>query len=745
MPCLLAIPYRGNYTDLGTSLSIPIQLDIRAALEKILANPSFRRSPKLSQFLSFVVERKMREAPIEDFKEFIIGTEVLQRAPDFDPRTDNIVRTYANRLRTQLGEYYASAGAHDEIVIEIPRGSYVPVFRTRSVAPAAASIPADALPSPRGEYKKLAWFVAGSAILVGAAVFAAWLFRTPTAATPILEASIVLPPGLSVDPGSVGAFSPDGSAYAFPATDGDGKRQIWLRRLSSSAVRPLPGTDDAMFPFWAPDGKNIAFFANKRLKRIQIPDGPVTVITDAPLGRGGTWNERNIILFTAQTAGPIYRVPADGGTPVPATSLDSKRQETSHRWPHFLPDGNRFLYFSRAISEGSGIWLGTLDRSESRLLFPHLEITSPSFVSRSSKAWVVDTEGGRLVARRVEPRTLVQIGPVQILAGEIPYPPSTGNAYHASRSGDLVFVRGEMVVSQPTIVQRSGKTEAFALEPGDYGGLKLSRDGRRLAYERRDPGLGTTDIWFTELDRRTSIRVSAEPATEGNPTWAPDGREMAFSVQRKSGTELRIARVDGEDYAYDVKGEPRTGGGPDDWSNDGRYLLLTRDDPQTMLNLWVAELTLEPSRHIKNWTLVAGEMGNERQGRFSPDGRMLVYSADSSGRDEVYVKRLGDAKAGQKWQVSTGGGAFPSWNSNGRELFFLEPGGVMMSAAVHPSKATGLLVATPVPLFQSHAIALTPRQYPYAWMPNGKFLVNQRMPRQIQAISLRWNAFSELP
>jgi hypothetical protein len=190
------------------------------------------------------------------------------------------------------------------------------------------------------------------------------------------------------------SLSPGGEQLAFVATGADSISRIWIRSMGALSPRPIPGTEDALYPFWSPDGRSIGFFARGMLKRIDLNGGPARTLAAASYGRGGSWNRQGEILFAASTIGVIYAISADGGTPQPRTRLDPARGHTSHRWPHFLPDGRRFLYFARADSQGEeGIYLASLDD------------TATTFITHSSfggayvePGWVLYLSDGMLLA-----------------------------------------------------------------------------------------------------------------------------------------------------------------------------------------------------------------------------------------------------------------------------------------------------------------------------------------------------------
>ncbi len=204
------------------------------------------------------------------------------------------------------------------------------------------------------------------ASLIALMVLAFIQFSEPIPDSPTYSSSI-LPPekmNFSTDRGGHIALSPDGRMLAFVATDSLSKRLLWVRPLNAISGQALNGTEGARFPFWSPDSRFIGFFADGKLKKIDASGGPAQTLCDAPVGRGGTWNQEGTIVFCPTFNRPLSRVNEAGGLPVRITQLDSSRNESSHRWPSFLPDGKHFLYTaltSGGSSVNDAIFLASLD------------------------------------------------------------------------------------------------------------------------------------------------------------------------------------------------------------------------------------------------------------------------------------------------------------------------------------------------------------------------------------------------
>src|SRR5262249_54305465 len=188
---------------------------------------------------------------------------------------------------------------------------------------------------------------------------------------------IPLPDRVRLGSWDIPMISPNGQKLVFTGVGSDGKRRLWFRSLDSTLTYALPGTEDASTPFWSPDSRFVAFYAESRIKKID-PTGcglPVTLcdLNGMKWFNGGTWSQNGVILFSAVTQGDhnpqLYRVPDEGGAMTPAGRFDKARHEKLQWCPHFLPDGRHFVYWSGTIEpERASICLGSLDSFETRSL-----------------------------------------------------------------------------------------------------------------------------------------------------------------------------------------------------------------------------------------------------------------------------------------------------------------------------------------------------------------------------------------
>jgi Tol biopolymer transport system component len=600
----------------------------------------------------------------------------------------------------------------------------------QSEASGAATLPQVAA-APRSG-RALPWTLA-LAGFAGLVVVALMHFREPPAvAAAELRTEIVTPSTL--DPTAF-ALSPDGKQMAFVASV-DGQTRLWLRALNASAAQPLPGTDGAAFPFWSPDSRSIGFFADGKLKRLTIGSAAqaVTGPNFAVVARGGSWNGEGVILFARNTRSAIFRVPASGGEPVAVSTIEAG---TGHRFPYFLPDGRHFLFSVLGSSAVNGIYLGTLDGSEStRLVTVGGGDTGAVYLPPGWMLWV---HSGTLVAQRLDVEKRTMIGDPVTIAEQVAYDAGTqAGALSVSATGLISYRLGGASHRQLRWFDRAGKALGPLGAPDE--GLfapRVSPDGRRAAVYRNFQN--TLDIWL--MDETRLSRLTFDAVQHRFPIWSPDGSQVAFDAVRKQARDLYVgspARPGGESLLLESSEDKFAS----DWSADGRFLLYTSASPQTNADMWVLPLIGER----KPWPFLQTPAG-EKLGQFSPDGRWIAYMSNDSGMNEVYVRPFvpspsaNASGAGERWQISSGGGMHPKWRADGKELFFVGPEGQMMGAPIAAS-GSAIEPGKPVVLFQTRIYGGgidngQGSQFDVA--RDGRFLINTVLDESASAITLLQN------
>jgi len=510
-------------------------------------------------------------------------------------------------------------------------------------------------------------------------------------------------------------ISPDGRRLAFVATV-EGKALLWVRPLDSLAARPLAGTEDAAYPFWSPDNRFLAFFAQGKLKKVDVSGGPPQTLCNAEIpSRGGAWNSDGTILFGAGNRAPLRRVPAAGGLPAPVTALDSAT-ELSHRWPHLLP-GGRFLYWAFAPDREKGaVVIASLDdKPDSK---DHRRLLAGDSMAAYSAGHLLFEREGALMAQPFDVSRLQFRGdpfPVLQQVGRIPGTPGWVS-FSVSSEGTLAYRTGGSIKTQLAWFDRAGKELGKLGSPEEIFAPKISPDQKRVAVFRRD-AQGLPDVWLLEPARDTSTRFTFHAAADGVPVWSPDGSRIVFYSNRDGAGNLyqKISSGAATEELLLKSGESKI---PSDWSSDGRFLLyMVSAGGNTGYDLWV--LPMEGER--KPIPVLQTEF-NETLGQFSPDGRWIAYQSTESTPPQVYV--MGFPKSGGKFQVSTNGGVRPRWRRDGKEIYYLGPDRKLMAVEVKAT-ATTFETGRPRELFQTRVVTAPPFSHTYDVTADGqRFLMN---------------------
>jgi Tol biopolymer transport system component len=517
------------------------------------------------------------------------------------------------------------------------------------------------------------------------------------------------------------AVSPDGRSLAFVAATEDGKALLWVRSLSSLSAQPLVGTDGASFPFWSPDSRSLAFFAEGKLKRIDAAGGPVFALCDAPEGRGGTWNRDAVIVFAPNNLGPLHRVSASGGTSSSITRLDEARGELAHRWPYFLPDSRHFLYLGANLafnaSVKDAIYVGSLDGGESKLA---LHAGSNAAFAHGYLLFVREPS---LMAQPFDVTRLETTGDAFPIAEQVQYDVnSTRGVFSVSDNGILAYQTGAVESgSQLTWYDRGGNSLGSVGPLARYAGACLSPDGKRLVMDLPDAQSSNIDIWLMDVARGLRTRFTFDGGIDISPIWSPDGNRVVFASNRKGHLDLYQKASSGvgtEEMLLESELEKL----PQDWSKDGRFLLYyNHSGPLSKADLWVLPLTGDRKPYPFSQTEF-----DESECKFSPDGRWVAYRSDESGKNEIYVAPF--AGPGGKRQVSSAGGSQPRWRRDGNEIFFLAPDNKLMAAEVSGRTET-LEILGVRPLFQTRA---TGPGYQYDVSADGqRFLINTEVDQKV--------------
>jgi serine/threonine protein kinase/Tol biopolymer transport system component len=542
--------------------------------------------------------------------------------------------------------------------------------------------PATATPEPATKLARKKERFAWAAALVAAIVLTAaaiMLFYHPAQSAHSIRAVIDAPEkttfNLTGDSAGSPVLSPDGSSIAFAATGADGRTGLWVRPTNGLEARALPATEGAIFPFWSPDSRSLGFFAESKLKTIELDGGSAQIICDVPLGRGGAWGPGGVILFSPAPSTALMRVSASGGTPVPVTTVDPALY-TSHRWPFFLPDGKHFLYIALhhdpSKSANNTIYYASLDGKENR---PLLRAQSNAVYAGG---FLLFGRGDQLMGQAFNPSSGTLSGEPQNVAKGVMNDSSTWHVdASASNDGLLVFGSGASGDLQLVWMDRSGKEiGTIADKLPDLQRAVLSPQGDRVALQLN---AGETDIWVLDLARGVRTRLTFGPIGNVSPLWSPDGKWIAYASAQNGHFSICRKPSDGSGAEETLLAEVDQPA-PEDWSRDGKYLIYSK--PIFTGPGWqIWSLPLEGERK-PSLILQQGSTA-----KLSPDGRWLAYMSAESGTPQVYVVPFGGGQG--KWQVSANGGGRPQWSQDGKELFFMDLAFNLVSVPV--TKAGGAL------------------------------------------------------
>jgi Tol biopolymer transport system component len=614
---------------------------------------------------------------------------------------------------------------------------------TGDSGPIPASARAEDVPR-RSRRELLAWAIAGLSVT---GLIVLWTLRGSPATrgdpmdAPVYRTSITLPPRVqlsSMDPASF-AISPDGTRIAFVGSEGDAPSVVWVRRLDGLIAQPIAGTEGAMHPFWSPDSKSVGFVARPadvlsgvrgQLKKVDLAGGQPVGLASVTFTAGATWNADNVILFTPAGNGPLYRVPAAGGTATAATTLNAAKGEVQHSFPQFLPDGKHFLFSTvgsttGGVSEVRSVYVGVLDSQET----PRM-VLERGASARYSDGHVIFVRDGSLMAQPFDLASNAVRGEAFPVVERILTSGAGGGAsgaFSVSMTGVLAYQTGTVVPSQLTWFSRAGTRISTVGEPADQTDVVISPDGGRAAVSVLDTSAGTRDVWVFDLARGLRERVTSNPADEYAPVWSPSGDRLVFSAVRNGSVDIYQGTPGGSEQRLDT-GAAGLGKYASSWSPDGRQILyigggrvIARSDL----------LLLEMQGERKPRPFLESEFV-ETQARFSPDGRWVAYATNVTGRMEVYARPFSDAGIAQR--VSDNGGRWPQWRRDGSELFYVAPDNTLMARAVD-SKGPQLLIGATQPLFKPRFRPMVRLDsYNYDVSPDGqRFLVNALLEEPIMS------------
>jgi Tol biopolymer transport system component len=706
---------------------------VRSALELVISSDAFAGSKQCQDLLRLMVEHAL-SGELDALCERRIGVEMFGRPVDYDTSNDAVVRVRATEVRKRLAQYYQQAAQTPDVRIELPPGSYVPEFQWSLPTSVNEEVVATVPPWAVAPRWRRAPALAVAAVLVSASLFLLIWLQFPRKAQSVntLRLSLGLPKGVTLHrnwhPFEHIAVSPDGQTLAFAATDASGKSFLWIRALSSPEAQRVEQTEGALLPFWSPDSQFIGFWAGAKLKKVQRSGGVPEVIYSVPEIAQGAWGPDGTILFARAVNSPILRISPTDGTVTPVTSL--LPGQVSQMWVQFLPDGKHFIYLARTSLTSSD--------PEAKIYVQSLDGGAPTLLLASqSRAiavpdYLLFAQDQTLFAQRMDWKALRKIGEPLLLARNVAASPAYLGTSEFSASQNGVLIYGTATGSsfdQFNWYARDGAVIGSFEPVIDFQQFTLSPDGKQLALNSFHQH-ATGSLWLIDLARNITTPLTTDPHAQSDPVWSPDSRYVAFNLLPNGGSDppFLVQKIEiGSQQSQPIYGDNERHW-VEDWSPDGRFLLT--HDTKTFS---IIPLTGDSKpKALYSSSFLKDEF------HLSPDGQLIAYGENRTGTWEVFVASfpsLQDIK-----QVSLTGGAQPRWRGDGRELFFIDPQGKVMSAKVE--RGSPFKIGIPRKLFDT-GLTPEPNINQYAVTKDGlKFLVLE--PRQgfleTYSVVLNWPA-----
>ena len=537
-----------------------------------------------------------------------------------------------------------------------------------------------------------------------AAVF--WNPEAATAPGSSMHLSIALPYDHTLVSGP--AISRDGQRVAFTATDGIEPPQLYVRNLDEAESRPIPGTEDADQPLFSPDGRSVAFYAKGGLFKVSLGGGIPVRLAESSSNNGGTWTDDGRIVFNRTWNGGLFAVPENGGE-ARLLAEPSREGEYAYVWPYAL-EKSRELVFSRWGDTFSLVSLDLETTTQKQLTASAAGSWRRSVVTATGHL-VFAGDGGELRALPFGDAAREAAGEVTVLE-HVNIGGNSGDAhFDVADNGTLAYVLGESNPLRLVRVNLSGQVEQELLQWGDYGPFSLSPDGRQVAVKL----LSEEDLQVIDLASGRAIPLDTELSNKVLPVWSRDGRRIAVGSNQSGNWELYAKAASGAGSVESLYTQPLDQF-PLASAPDGA-LLFEQVHPETGSDLWI----LLPDNSAESWLATNAE---EQDAQFSPDGDLIAYASNASGRFEVYVAPRDDPQA--RIRVSVDGGQMPRWSPDGSRLYFRR-GSSMLTASIET--AGGLSAGIPQTLFDGD---LSFAELRFDVTPDGEsFIMMQRSPESI--------------
>ncbi len=687
------------------------ELDPRHGVLSLKGLP-LKIQPQPFRVLELLVTRAPEVVTREELSDYVWGNGVNV---DLDQSLNFCVR----QIRSVLND----SASNPKFIDTLPKQGYrfigdvVPEVTPTPTPGTAASVSAEPEPlhsavsevPDKTSRRTFVWSGVAAALVVGV-----WVGRSRRRTTPSKAVNVVVPlPEGETNADSlriIGPVSvaPDGSSIAIPLTTGD-VNHLYLRRLDSNRLTRLEGGENSSSPFWSPDSQHIAFAANGgKLKRMPAVGGSPVVLCDAVDARGGSWSRKGDILFGTAFQS-VFHVSASGGKATPVTQVDEAGGENSHWFPVFLPDGNRFLYYVMADDpEKRGVYLESLDHRQPKRRVVVADGFCFALALDPDKEiyYLLTEQSGKIAAQLFDVDRGELLGPSRILLDR-------PGMLSVSDTSVLVIRKFGQDLSRLVWRDRTGRELGVLGPPADYEGIHLSPNDRFAAITRLDPGSVHTKIWIASLPDGLMEPLS-DSNRAANSTWSVDSAAVYYTDNRRRMLLRRRVSPRGAEEVVMETGNARRAQ-VDDISPDGRYAVGELIADWAHAEAAWTELK-DGGKGEPQWHSIDAHGREGMQPSFSPDGRWLAFSSNSTGGSEIYVMDFPGGS--QRVRVSTDGGFKPRWRRDGKELFYLAADVSMMAAKM--AVINGRMMAEPKRLFDANLKLHTNYDANYAVSSDGQ-------------------------
>ena len=513
--------------------------------------------------------------------------------------------------------------------------------------------------------RRLPWILWLALPVIAIAAVAVGRFTAPRAPATPVRLSIALSQGEQVT--TVPAISRDGRLVAYAAGRTAATSQLYVRALDDFTARPVAGSAGAMHPFFSPDGRVVAFFADGKLRRAPVLGGGAIDVVAAPDPWGGTWGTDGRIVYVPNFPAGLWRVAAEGGAPEQLTKPDGAAAGYAHVFPQYVTGSEDVLFgfwgktfYTAFLSAKTGRW---------RELTPSIGAQGRFVGVYTASGHIIagDIAGG-IRAAEWNPNTTTPVNPETVVLDDVYWDLTRQRLWlNVADNGTAVYVPGNPSNRHLVWVDRQGQVTELPGEADQILKASVSRDGKRVVYD----GNKSTE-WVVDLTTGARTRIVSD-VRSWHGGWLPGDARIVVSSNKDGDWDLYTVGTAGNDVLKPLLKRPSSqfaeAVGP-----DGSVVFLEQTSA-TGTDLW----TLTPDG--RTLPLVATPY-NERQASISPDGQYVAYVSDEGGRNDVYA--VPASGKGERVSISLEGGTGPVWSRDGKELFY-RAGDDLISVAVQTS------------------------------------------------------------